>query len=142
MDHQIRSGTTMNPEQRPSRRGFLGRTALASAAGALPWVEEAAAGPPTQGPADPARKLTPTQADLGSLFPDVERLSGPENYPLSFLSGRFRSLEDFTTAGRQKVLELLQYRPERVEPRAEVLERVNRPDHIRERVVFSTGPHL
>jgi dienelactone hydrolase len=100
------------------------------------------AGEPEPSPPDPRRDLRPTRADLGSLFPDVERLAGPENYSLSFLSGRFRTLEEFRAAARQKVLDLLHYRPARVEPRAEVLERVNRPDHVRERIVFSTGPHL
>lgn len=134
----------MGDERPTSRRRFLTRTALASAAGSLPWVAErgTAAAQDERSPADPRRELKPTQADLGSVFPDVERLAGPENYSLSFLGGRFRTLEEFTATARQKVLDVLQYRPPRVEPRAEVLERVTRPDHVRERIVFSTGPHL
>ncbi len=134
----------MNSPKHPSRRRFLGRTAMTSAAGALTWLEESAgaAGQPDSSPPDPRRDLKPNHADLGSLFPDIERLAGREDYPFSFLSGRFRTLEQFRTAGRQKILDLLQYCPPRVEPRAEVLERVTRPDHIRERVVFSTGPNV
>ncbi|HYT87260.1 MAG TPA: alpha/beta hydrolase family protein [Gemmataceae bacterium] len=134
----------MSAGNKTSRRGFLGQAALASAGTALPWSAEAAVptGQPETSPADPRRDLKPSRADLGSLFADVERLAGPEQYPLSFLSGRFLNLEEFRTTAREKVLELLQYRPPRVEPRAEVLERVNRPDHVRERIVFSTGPHF
>jgi hypothetical protein len=37
---------------------------------------------------------------------------------------------------------LLLYRPERVEPRAEVVERSDQGDFIREKIVFSTSPQF
>jgi dienelactone hydrolase len=43
---------------------------------------------------------------------------------------------------RAKVLDLFQYRPAPVEPQAELVERVELADHVRERVVFSTAPHF
>lgn len=137
-------------KQPSSRRRFLSRTAAVSATGLLP--AGALAGTSTAGatnaggaskpPADPARDLKPTQADLGSLFHDVDRLAGPESYALSFLGERFRDLGDFRKTARDKVLEVLRYRPAKVEHRAEVLERVQMPDYTRERIVFSTAPHL
>jgi dienelactone hydrolase len=119
----------------PSRRGFLEALGMLPAAGLI-----AAAEPAPAGPADPARELPPTQADLGSLFADVDRLTGPGRYELSFLTGRFRTLEEFKDAGRAKVLELFGYRPEKVDPKPEVVGRVERPDHVREKVLFSTTP--
>src|SRR6266542_4761164 len=100
----------MSAGNKTSRRGFLGQAALASAGTALPWSAEAAVptGQPETSPADPRRDLKPSRADLGSLFADVERLAGPEQYPLSSLSGRFLNLEEFRTTAREKVLELLQ----------------------------------
>jgi dienelactone hydrolase len=93
-------------------------------------------------PPDPPRALQPTRADLGSLFPDLEKLAAGERYVDSFLTGRFRTLTEFQATARPKVLELLRYRPEKVEPRAEVIDRVDRGDHIRERILFSTAPHF
>jgi hypothetical protein len=93
-------------------------------------------------PADPPRELAPSQADLGNLFTDLSRLAGGDAYPLSFLNARFRSHEAFRAEARAKVLDLLRYRPAPVEPRAELVERVELADHVRERVVFSTAPHV
>jgi dienelactone hydrolase len=131
--------------RRPSRRAFLKTASLAPLGGAL------ASGPnPVRGAdairpaplADPPRELKPSGADLGSLFGDVEKLADANRYILSFLSDRFRTHEEFRAAGREKILELLLYRPEKVEPRAEVVDRVERDDHFRERVLFSTTPHF
>src|SRR5262249_21351040 len=91
---------------------------------------------------DIARELQPTGADLGSLFPDVERVADKASYRYSFLGDRFHDLEAFHTAGRQKILDLLLYRPARVDPKPEVVERVERDDHVREKLLFSTGPEL
>ena len=90
--------------------------------------------------ADPPRDLKPSGADLGSLFPDVEKLAQTNRYSFALSGGRFRNFDDYRTAARDKVLELLLYRPEKVDPKAEVVERVERDDHIREKIVFSTGP--
>lgn len=96
--------------------------------------------PPAPSP-DTPRDLKPTGADLGSLFPDVAKLAEVNRYAFSFLTGRYRTFEEFKSTARGKVLDLLLYQPEKVEPRPEVLERVDRGDHIREKVIFSTSPH-
>jgi dienelactone hydrolase len=108
---------------------------LATAGGLLP----AAAGQPAA-PLRPAPVPPPKGPDLGSLFADLEALAGDSRYPDSFLGGRFRSLAEFHTAVRPKVFELLGYRPEKVDPKAEVVERVDCGDHVRERVTFATAP--
>jgi dienelactone hydrolase len=121
----------------PTRRSFLTTAGLASLGSSL-----------AAGEAEPVfaedipRKVQPSGADLGSLFLEVKKLAGSGEFPFSFLTGKFRTLDDFRSAARDKVLEVLQYRPEKVEPRAEVLERVERPDHIREKVLFSTSPQF
>src|SRR4051794_23708185 len=91
---------------------------------------------------DRPRELQPTGADLGSLFSDIRMLAGTEEYPYSFLADRFRDPDEFRAAAREKILELLGYRPEPVDPRPELLERLDRGDHIREKLLFSTTPHF
>src|SRR5436309_14545179 len=125
------------PDPTPTRRDFLTAAGLAALGQPLP-ADGAAAAPP----ADTPRDLKPTGADLGSLFPDVEKLADDNGYAFSFLGDRIRSFDDFKAAARDKVLELLLYRPDKVDPKPEVLERVEREDHVREKVLFSTGPHF
>jgi dienelactone hydrolase len=93
-------------------------------------------------PPDRPRPLQPNGADLGSLFPDVEKLAEDNRYAFAFPGDRFRTFADFKAASREKVLELLRYRPAPVDPKPEVLERVDREDHIREKILFSTTPHF
>lgn len=132
----------MTSFERPSRREFLetlGQTAavgLTTAAGR----EAMAAIEPT--PADLPRDLQPTAANMGSLFPDVEKLASANRHAFSFLGDRFRTLDEFKTAARAKVFEVLLHRPEKVDPRAEVVDRTDQGDHIREKIVFSTTPQF
>jgi dienelactone hydrolase len=91
---------------------------------------------------DRPRENEPSGADLGSLFSDVEKLAGGTEYPYSFLTGRFRDLGEFQSAAREKILELFGYEAEPVDPRHEVLERVDKGDYVREKIVFSTTPHF
>jgi dienelactone hydrolase len=129
----------------PTRRHFLAATGMASLGAVLasggeaaPAAEPARPGPPPDRPRD----LKPTGSDLGTLFADVEKLAEANRYSLALSGGRFRTFEDFKAAARQKVLDLLLYKPEKVDPRPEVLERVDRDDHVREKVLFSTSPHF
>lgn len=87
-------------------------------------------------------ELRPTGADLGSLFTDIQQLVGREEYPYSFLTDRFRDRDEFRAAARAKILELLGYGPEPVDPQPEVTERIDRGDYIREKLLFSTTPHF
>ncbi len=120
----------------PTRRHFLAEAGLASLAALA--AEPARAGPAPDRPRD----LKPTGSDLGSLFPDVEKVAEANRFSFALSGGRFRTFEEFKAAARDKVLELLLYRPEKVDPRPEVLERVDRGDHVREKVLFSTTPHF
>lgn len=125
----------------PSRRDFLSTLGAAALGGAaLPAL--AAADSAGAFPADPARPLAPSRADLGTLWPDVQRLAEGNRYTHSFASGRFPTYPAFQAAAREKLLEVLQYRPEPVDPRPELIERVDCGDYFREKVTFATSPHL
>lgn len=136
----------MTPQPPTTRREFLHAVGPASALSTLVLCRAAPAGAdepkPSALPADPPRDLKPTAADLGSLFTDVQKLAAHRCYAWSFLGDRFQRLEDFKEAGRQKILELLLYRPEPVDPKPELLERVDLGDFIREKLLFSTSPYF
>ena len=123
-----------------SRRDFLDLVAAVPALGALPVGAQPAASSPTDMPADLPRATTPAAADLGPNFALVQALDDQRPYPGSFLSGRFASVDAFTTAGRQAILDAYGYRPLPVAPAAEVVDRYEGPDFVREKVVFSTTP--
>ncbi|NOX55759.1 MAG: prolyl oligopeptidase family serine peptidase [Planctomycetes bacterium] len=138
--------------QEPTRRLFL-EAAAASLAGVLWRGDRAAAQPPDRslgkgeipapvGPADIPVSLKPTGADLGRLYADVERLARLHDFEYSFLGGRFRDFDEFKRRSREKVLEVLLYRPRPVDPAPEVLSRTDLGDVIREKVVFSTTPEF
>lgn len=122
------------------RRQFM-TTAGAVSAG-LAAREAAAATEASAMPADLPRSLKPTGADLGTLYPEVANLAGRRSFALSFFSDRFRDHGEFQKTARAKIFDLLSYQPEKVAPRAEVLERTDCGDHVREKVVFSTTPEF
>jgi dienelactone hydrolase len=93
-------------------------------------------------PPDLPRSLRPAEADLGANYEAVRALDAGASYPGSFLSGRFASLEAFTTQGRASILDAYGYRPAPVAPAAELLDRFEGPDFIREKVLFSTTPQF
>jgi dienelactone hydrolase len=106
----------------------------AGSAGAV-LGEESAGAPPDQ-----PRDLEATSADSGSLFPDIERLSRKRNYPYSFLSNRWRSVDEYRAEGRRVVLDSFGYRPPAAAPRAEVVDRRDLGEFVREKILFSTTP--
>jgi dienelactone hydrolase len=134
----------MDPKKPPSRRMFLEGVGTLPAASALAMLLEgqAHADLPALDLADEPRDLKPSGSDLGSLYEPVAKLADPPHYGLSFLGSRFDKLEDFQEQARKGLFGLLGYRPDKVDPKAEVVERVERPDHVREKVLFSTGPQV
>jgi dienelactone hydrolase len=96
----------------PSQHAFRRRLAFATLAIAV--AATAAFPQPSTSPTPAVQKgpqnLEPTQSDLGSLFPQVQKLAESRHYEWSFLNGRFKSFKEFQTAGREKVLEVLSYR--------------------------------
>jgi dienelactone hydrolase len=93
--------------------------------------------PPAEA-AQPAAR--PEGPDLGSVFPTVSELAAGQGYQYSFLGGRFQTLDQFKSTAREKVFELLHYQPEKVDPKPEVVERADRGEYVREKLLFSTSP--
>lgn len=121
-----------------TRRDFL--AAVSSATALAATTRDANTLVAAEGPVDVVQS-TPPVANLGSLFPTVERLTAAESeYDYSFLHSRFKALSEFKQAARAKVLDAFAYRPAPVEPKAEVIERVDLGDYVREKVLFSTSP--
>jgi dienelactone hydrolase len=121
------------------RRDFLSALGLTAGGGMAMWPGLAVRANTLD---HQPRDLRPDGADLGTLYPDIEKLADGDRYSLSFLNDRFRDLEEFKKAARRKVFELLLYNPAKVDPRPEQLERVDMGDHTREKFLFSTGPHF
>jgi dienelactone hydrolase len=122
-----------------SRREFLVTVSLSALGTAFPG-RAGAADPTVLSPADPKRDLVPNQANLGALFSEVQKIAEANSYAYSYLGGQFPSFEAFQSEARAKLLELLLYRPEPVDPRPEVLERVDCGEFFRERITFATSP--
>jgi dienelactone hydrolase len=127
---------------RVSRRRFIDTVVAAPAAAALARPAVAAQAPASTGgaPRDLPRSVERSAADLGPNFDAIRRLDGDATYPASFLSGRFPTLDAFTSQARALVLDGYGYRPAPVAPAPEVVDRYEGPDYIREKVVFSTTP--
>jgi dienelactone hydrolase len=127
----------MNPD--PSRRALLESLAALGCL-SLSSVEAWAAG------ADPAvtaaATTIPSDAELGSLFPFIQSQVPPGPAAMSFRREGYHDLAAWKRAARAKLLDLLHYAPPPCEPRPEVVEKVDRGDHVRERVYFNTTPDL
>ncbi len=107
-----------------TRREFiLGIGAPRPAEGAEPMIEQ-------------------TDSDVGNLYPFIQAQVVPGEPDLSFVRPEFHALDTWKRRARGKLLELLHYAPAACAPRAEVVERVDRGDYVRERVLFNTTPDL
>jgi dienelactone hydrolase len=128
-----------------SRRGFL--ECLISGTGAACLT-----GAPINGSEGVADEAAPKQAavpdgsrtgsDVGSLYPFIESQAVKGEFPLSFLRGEFTDSGAWKTRARGKLLELLHYSPQPCDPQAEVVERVDAGEYVREKVLFNTTPDL
>ena len=114
-----------------TRREFV--QGLAAAAAGTPLL---AAGAAAQPPAAAAG------SHVGSLFPFIQSQAVKKDFPLSFLDRAFTDHAAWKQKARGKLLELLHYAPAPCEPRPEVVERVDRGDHVCERVTFNTTPDV
>jgi dienelactone hydrolase len=135
-------------DNRPiSRRKALGVLGCAASASAAARESSAAKGSPVAAqaggsPPDQPRTLTPDSSDTGSLYPGIERLAERGGFSASFLGDRWPSLEEYRTEGRKILLRALGYNPPPVDPRPEVVSRVDLGGVIREKVLFSTTPEF
>ena len=110
---------------------------LGAASGAGGLAAQAGGAPPDQ-----PRQSTPTASDEGSLYPDIEGLARRRGFSGSFLEDHWKSVEEYRTTGRKLMLRVLGYNPPAVDPRPEVVDRVDLGSVIREKILFSTTPEF
>jgi len=91
-----------------------------------------------QTPADESKKWKGSA--LGSLYPFIKQEQQRTRQRLAYLTRRPKDLEAWKAETRTRVFDSLAYRPEPCQPRAVVLERVDKGDYIRERLRFHTAP--
>jgi dienelactone hydrolase len=84
----------------------------------------------------------PTESDVGSLFPFIEKQAVKSNFPLSFLNPKFNRYKSWKQGARGKLLELLHYTPASCDPRPEVTNREDRGDYVQEKIYFNTTPDI
>jgi dienelactone hydrolase len=121
-----------------TRREFLawlGAALGSSAANDLLHAEDRPRSQPGEATAD-------TASDVGSLFPFIASQAVQSEFPLSFLNGQFQNLAEWKAKARGRLLELLHYSPPACDPGPELIESVERPDHVREKIVFQTTPDI
>ena len=129
-----------------TRREFLQHTTqgalTCSALSLAPSAVEAATS--GAGSAQAAPPVPPPAVDshVGSLYPFIQSQAVQGEFPLSFLQPRFTDVPAWKRQARGKLLDLLHYAPPPCDPRAEVVERVDRGDYVQENVVFNTTPDI
>ncbi len=127
----------MDDDRTMDRRRALGALGVAGVTLNLPL---GGAGQQPGAPPDLPQDTRPTGADTGSLYPEIMKLARTKEFSHSFLGSRFRSVEDYSREGREVMLQALDYRPEPVDPKPEVIDRQDMGDFVREKIVFSTTP--
>lgn len=123
-----------------NRREFLTTTSAALGAnlGAASAVERAAEAPAPL----PAMQSNP-KPELGTHWTNVfEKLSTRCQPRMSFLNEAFTDPHAWTRQARATLLADLHYAPPPCDPRPEVVERVDRGTHMRERVLLNTTPDI
>lgn len=92
---------------------------------------------------DPKEVFMPaTGSDVGSLFPFIQSQAIRRDFPLSFLREEFRSVKAWKRKARGRLLDILHYAPPKCNPHPEVLERTDRGNYVREKILFNTTPDI
>ena len=81
-------------------------------------------------------------AQVGSLYPFLQATAGRSKLEFSFLHERFQDVEAWKREARPKVLSLWEYAPPKCDPRAQVVERVDCGQYVREKLYFNTTPDV
>jgi len=81
-------------------------------------------------------------AQAGTLYPLIRATADRSTSPMSFLRPGFADVEAWKAEARPAVRSLLHYDPPHCDPAADVLERVDCGDYVRERIEFNTTPDI
>jgi len=140
------------PNSKSTRRTFLASTAALAATSLTPREAEAQAKPEpaTKPEVAPQPKveirysMSPpppkTGPHTGTLDAVIQKLKAGPDFPLSFLRPEFTELAAWKRQARGRMFELMHYAPEKCDPQAEVLSRVDRGEYIQEEIQFNTTP--
>lgn len=77
---------------------------------------------------------------LGNLYPFIKQQQQKTHQSMAYLHRQPKDLEAWKAEGRAKVFDLMSYRPEATNPRAQILERVDRGAYVCERLNFWATP--
>lgn len=81
-------------------------------------------------------------AQIGTLYPFIQKFADDSPLALSYLQPRFNDLAAWKAEARAKLWELVRYSPPEVAPRAETVERVQCNGYVREKLYFNTTPDV
>ncbi len=81
-----------------------------------------------------------TGPHLGTLDAVVEKLAGGPDFADSFLHGEHQDLAAWKQRVRARAFDLMHYQPQKCDPKAELLSRVDRGDYFQEEIRFNTTP--
>src|SRR6188472_4518295 len=96
------SASSSSRSPRVNRRRFLQAATLA---GAMPLgAARPHAAAALQRPQAGLAAAGPTGADVGTLFPFIQKQAVQGAFPMSFTNAQFRSLDDWTATARARVL--------------------------------------
>jgi dienelactone hydrolase len=95
-----------------------------------------------EGVAQMSTEETVPQAQAGSVYPLLRATADRSALSLSFLQPRFDDVEAWKRRARAQVRELLHYDPPHCPPNAEIVERVDCGEYIREKLYFNTTPDI
>ncbi len=125
-----------------SRRRFLASLGVSVGAAAASGSNVAAGGEAATVEIRYAMNLPPPKSGphTGTLDEAIQRLRPGPDLPLSFLHAGNDDLDAWRGRARAKMLELLHYDPAPCAPAAEVLERIDCGDYVREEIRFNTTP--
>jgi dienelactone hydrolase len=87
-----------------------------------------------------ARAQSSDAPHLGNLYPPIQEIADKSPLDLSFLRPEFKDLARWQAVARKRVFELMSYTPQKVQPDAEVVRRIDRGDHFEEQITFRTTP--
>jgi dienelactone hydrolase len=88
----------------------------------------------------PALAQAPAGSQLGSLYPPIQAIADASPLELSYLRPQFRDLAAWQKIAREKLLDLLQYRPARLAPDVKVVSRRDRDGFVEEQITFHSTP--
>ncbi len=83
-----------------------------------------------------------TESDVGTLWPFVEKLASRAFSPLAYTQPTYGQLDRWKSVARAKVLDLLHYTPPKWPTKGRTLEKIDKGDHVQEKVQFNTSPHF